>query len=140
MTKTAPSGYSVTPLAKKLGFKDGILVHARNAPKNNFVLLQPIPPDVELTSSLSSRVAMVHLFVSKRTDLEEDLSRLRKLLKQDASIWVSWLKKASKVPTDILEDEIRSVALPLGFVDIKVCGISDTWSGLRLVLRKSLRD
>jgi hypothetical protein len=140
MTTTPASGYSGTPLAKKLGFKDGLLVHARNAPQNYIELLQPIPSGVEFASRLSSRVDVVHLFATNRCTLESDLSRLRKTLKQDASIWVSWPKKASKLPTDITEDTIRSVALPLGFVDIKVCAVNDIWSGLKLVVRKSLRN
>ena len=139
MTTTLASGYSGTPLAKKLGFKGGFLIHTQNAPKNYLELLQPIPSGVEFANRLSSRVDVVHLFASNRSVLAKDLSRLRKLLKQDASIWVSWPKKASKVPTDITEDEIRSIALPLGFVDIKVCSVSDIWSGLKLVVRKSLR-
>jgi hypothetical protein len=140
MTTAPASGYSGTPLAKKLGFKDGLLVHTRNAPENYVELLQPIPSGIEFATRLSSRVDVVHLFASKRSVLESDLSRLRKLLKQDAFIWVSWPKKASKVPTDITEDTIRSVALPLGLVDIKVCAVSDVWSGLKLVVRKSLRN
>ena len=78
-------------------------------------------------------------FVTKASVLEKQLARLRNTLKPDASIWVSWPKKASKVPTDITEDTIRSVALPMGFVDIKVCAVTDVWSGLKLVVRKSLR-
>jgi len=133
------SGNSGTPLAKKLGFKDGLLIYSRNAPEDYIELLQPLPSGVEFANRLSSRVDIVHLFASKRSALKAELSRLRRVLKQDASIWVSWPKKASKVPTDITEDEIRSIALPLGFVDIKVCAVSDIWSGLKLVVRKRLR-
>jgi hypothetical protein len=140
MTTVPASGYSGTPLARKLGFKDGLVVHIRNAPENYFELLRPVSSGIEFATRLSSRVDGVHVFATKRSVLESELSKLRKLLKQDAFIWVSWPKKASKVPTDITEDAIRSVSIPLGFVDIKVCAVSDVWSGLKLVVRKSLRN
>jgi hypothetical protein len=82
---------------------------------------------------------MVHVFATERDELTKQLSALRKKLKPDAAVWVSWPKKAAKVATNITEDGIRQVALPLGFVDIKVCAVSDTWSGLKLVVRKELR-
>jgi hypothetical protein len=82
---------------------------------------------------------VAHVFASKRAKLEQTLRSLRKALKPDAAIWVSWPKKASRLPTDITEDVIREVALPMGFVDIKVCAVDDTWSGLKLVVRKELR-
>ena len=80
-----------------------------------------------------------HVFASTRRDLEKTLRGARKTLKPDAAVWVSWPKKSSKGPTDITEDVIRDVALPMGFVDIKVCAVDDTWSGLKLVVRKELR-
>jgi hypothetical protein len=82
---------------------------------------------------------VAHVFTSKRRELEKMLRTLRTALKPDASIWVSWPKKTSKVPTDITEDVIREVALPMGLVDIKVCAVDETWSGLKLVVRKQLR-
>lgn len=133
------AGYSGTPLARKLGIKEGLLVCIREAPADYRELLQPIPSGVEFAARASSRVHLVHLFVTKKSKMETDLVHLREVLKPDAAIWVSWPKKASRVPTDITEDVIRSVALPLGFVDIKVCAVSDVWSGLKLVVRKSLR-
>ncbi len=139
MTSVQASGYSGTPLAKKLGLKEGLLVCIRNAPKNYLDLLRPIPTSVEFVTRASSRVDLVHLFASKASVLEKDLTQFRKLLKPDAAIWVSWPKKTSKVPTDITEDVIRSLAIPLGFVDIKVCAVDEIWSGLKLVVRKSLR-
>ncbi len=81
----------------------------------------------------------MHLFADSREVLTQALKRLRTRIRPDAAIWVSWPKKASKVPTDITEDSIREVALPLGLVDIKVCAVSEVWSGLKLLIRKELR-
>ena len=82
---------------------------------------------------------LVHTFVDRKSALEKELTELRKALRSNAVVWISWPKKASKVPTDITEDTIRELALPLGFVDVKVCAVSDVWSGLKLVVRKELR-
>jgi hypothetical protein len=82
----------------------------------------------------------VHLFVTERAALRTHLAVLRRQLEQAGFVWVSWPKKASKVPTDITEDVIREIALPLGFVDIKVCAVTEVWSGLKLVIRKSERS
>ena len=84
-------------------------------------------------------VDIVHLFANRSAELRRHLSTLRRLLRPDAAIWVSWPKRASKVPTDITEDVIRDVALPMGLVDIKVCAVTEVWSGLKLVVRKELR-
>ena len=133
------SGYSGTPLAKNLGFKERSLVLLIDAPKDYAQLVAPMPTGVQLTSKPSRNVDIAHVFVSRRSNLSKHLSQLRKTLDVQASIWVSWPKKAAKVPTDITEDTIREVALPLGFVDIKVCAVNDVWSGLKLVIRKELR-
>jgi hypothetical protein len=85
-------------------------------------------------------VAAAHLFFTERSDLEEALSGLRRRLAPSGFVWISWPKKSAKVATDITEDVVREVALPLGFVDIKVCAVSDVWSGLKLVIRKSERS
>lgn len=140
MTTKPSSGYSGTPLAKKLGFKEGSVVYARNAPGHYRDLLGPLPPGILFPRRVTDQVDIVHGFFLKVSDLELELARLRKMLAPHAAIWVSWPKKASKVATDITEDVIRSVALPLGFVDIKVCAVDETWSGLKLVVRKSLRE
>jgi hypothetical protein len=139
MTARQSSGYSGTPLARKLGLKEGLLVRTRNTPEKYLDLLRPIPPGVKFVTRASSRVDLVHLFASKAAVLEKNLSQFRKLLQPGVAIWVSWPKKASKVPTDITEDVIRTLAIPLGFVDIKVCAVDEIWSGLKLVVRKSLR-
>jgi hypothetical protein len=133
------AGYSGTPLAKKLGFKPGQRVSAPGAPPNYRQLLAPLPDGVEFQARISRTTDLVHLFTASRTELAKILAKCRKTLVPEAAIWVSWPKKTAKVPTDITEDTIRAVALPMGLVDIKVCAVDDTWSGLKLVLRKELR-
>jgi hypothetical protein len=133
------TGYSGTPLTKKLGFKERSLVLLIDAPKDYAQLVAPMPTGVQFISRPNRNVDIAHVFVSRRSTLSKHLSQLRETLDVRASIWVSWPKKAAKVPTDITEDTIREVAPPLGFVDIKVCAVTDVWSGLKLVLRKELR-
>ena len=135
-----PAGYSGTPLAKKLGYKPAMQVCLLSAPAGFRKLLEPVPDGVSFASRYGKRTDLVQVFAVKRAELARTLQSLRKTLKPDASIWVSWPKKASKVPTDVTEDVIRAVALPLGLVDIKVCAVDETWSGLKLVLRKELRS
>ncbi len=134
-----PAGYSGTPLAKKLGYKPSIEVCLLGAPAGLRKLLEPLPADVKFAARAGKTTALVHIFTTSRGELAKALERFRKTLAPDAMVWVSWPKKASKVPTEIAEDVIRTVALPLGFVDIKVCAIDETWSGLKLVVRKELR-
>ena len=133
------AGYSGTPLARKLGLKPGLRVSAPGAPPNYRKLLAPLPEGIEFQARVSKATDIVHLFTTSRAELAKSLAGWLKVLAPDASIWVSWPKKTSKVPTDITEDTIRAVALPLGLVDIKVCAVDETWSGLKLVLRKELR-
>ncbi len=133
------SGYSGTPLAKKLGIKPGVTVCAISAPIHYRDLLAQLPADVNFTNDVAQGAGFVHLFALARTDLVAALERIRPLLATDGMIWVSWPKKASNVPTDITEDTIRAVALPMGLVDVKVCAVDATWSGLKLVIRKALR-
>jgi hypothetical protein len=133
------AGYSGTPLTKKLGFKERSLVLLVDAPKDYARLVAPMPAGVQFISKPSQAVDIAHVFVSRRSTLSKHLSQLRKTLNVRATIWVSWPKKTAKVTTDITEDTVREVALPLGFVDIKVCAVTDIWSGLKLVVRKELR-
>lgn len=133
------AGYSGTPLAKKLGIVADSVVVTKHAPADYRQLLAPIPPDVSFSTRVSARTDVVHGFYTERTKLHADLASLRTSIRADAAVWVSWPKKTAKVPTDITEDVIRDVALPMGFVDIKVCAVSDVWSGLKLVIRKELR-
>lgn len=134
------AGYSATPLPQKLGIKPGTIVVAIDPPENYRKLLDPIPSGVNFATRLVGNTKFVHLFATRRSELARQLATLRKKIADDASLWVSWPKKSSKVPTDITEDVIRAVALPLGFVDIKVCAVDDTWSGLKLMIRREQRQ
>jgi hypothetical protein len=110
-----------------------------DVPKEYNAWVRPLPERVTIAAKGKPPFRAVHVFVTKRTELAKHLAHLRKTLEQDGYIWVSWPKKASRVPTNITEDTIREVALPLGFVDIKVCAVSEVWSGLKLVIRVSER-
>ena len=133
------AGYSGTPLAKKLGFRSGQRVAIVGAPHGYLASLAPLPDAVTFSDAVDERCALVHLFTTERTVLAASLARWRSMLSPDAVVWVSWPKKAARVATDVTEDTIREVALPLGFVDVKVCAVDETWSGLKLVVRKALR-
>lgn len=133
------AGYSGTPLAQKLGLKPPLTMLVSGAPHDYPVWLGELPSGVSLSSSSRGKVQAAHVFVSKRVQLEQTLTRLRTRLEPTGFVWVSWPKNASKMPTDITENTIRDVALPLGFVDIKVCAVSDVWSGLKLVIRRGER-
>jgi hypothetical protein len=137
--KLPPAGYSGTPLAKKLGIVAGSHVAARHAPAGYRDLLAPLPDGVVFDAKIAATTDVVHIFADRRSVLAKELAALRQAIRSNGSVWVSWPKKASKVPTDITEDTIRELALPLGFVDVKVCAVSETWSGLKLVIRMELR-
>ena len=134
-----PAGYSGTPLAKKLGIVAGSHVAARHAPADYEDLLEPLPDGVVFDAKVAATTDVVHVFADRRSVLAKELGTLRRSVRSNGTVWVSWPKKSSKVPTDITEDTIRELALPLGFVDVKVCAVSDVWSGLKLVIRKELR-
>ena len=133
------AGYSGTPLAKKLGIKDGTRVYVSGAPKGFEDSLEPWPIGAVMVDRVDARTDIVHLFESSRAQLEKGIRSAFAKLKPEGMIWVSWPKKASKVPTDITEDTIREIALPMGLVDVKVCAVDETWSGLKLVIRKENR-
>jgi hypothetical protein len=133
------SGYSGTPLAKKLGIKPGFSLALINAPKNFEDLLEDLPTNVKPESGLRSKqLNIIILFTTKRADLEKRFSQAADRLSEDtgSGLWVAWPKKSSGVPTDITEDTLREVGLPSGLVDNKVCAIDETWSGLRFVHRR----
>jgi hypothetical protein len=115
-----------------------MVVTLSDAPKGYQDLLAPLPA-VRFAKTAGDATDLVHTFVTARVDLAKELRRLRKALRSDATIWVSWPKKSAGVPTDVTEDVVRAVALPLGFVDVKVCAVDQTWSALKLVVRKELR-
>jgi hypothetical protein len=133
------AGYSETPLAKKLGIKPPMTLVAIGAPPAYRFWLGDLPAGVRIVSKAGKTIQAVHLFVTRRAKLAKELAKYRQQLEQNGFVWVSWPKKAAKVDTDITEDTIREVALPLGFVDIKVCAVSDVWSGLKIVIRKDAR-
>lgn len=135
----ASAGYSGTPLAKKLGIVAGTRVVPIGAPAAYRDWLAPLPEGVTFGRAVDARTPVVHVFTTERAVLTRELTRLRDRIAPDAMVWVSWPKKSAKVATDITEDVIRAVALPMGYVDVKVCAVSDVWSGLKLVIRKALR-
>jgi hypothetical protein len=132
-------GYSGTPLAKKLGITATSRLLPIHAPDDYLDLLNPLPSGMRVESRASQRIDIAHVFVTRRADVERQLSRLRAALRPDAVVWVSWPKKSAQVTRDVTENTIREVALPLGYVDVKVCAVSEVWSGLELVVRKELR-
>jgi hypothetical protein len=134
------SGYSGTPLAKKLGIRAGSRLFLHAAPENYRELLAPLPQGVRTVARLDADTDIIHAFASQRAALGELLRSVRSRMRPDAALWVSWPKRTSAVATDISEDVIRKLALAMGLVDIKVCAVDETWSGLKLVIRKALRD
>jgi len=134
----SPVGYSSTPLAKKLGYKPGFAAYLKNAPNSYANLVAPLPEDIAFADNATG-VNLVHIFTKEAAGLAECLPRFMDAIHRDGMIWVSWPKRAAKVPTDVTEDVIRDIALPLGLVDVKVCAVDDVWSGLKLVIRKELR-
>ncbi|QLC26242.1 DUF3052 family protein [Parasphingopyxis algicola] len=133
-----PAGYSGTPLAKKLGFVDGMAVWQSGLPDTVRTAIEA-QADIAWTLGPMDAPVAAHIFTTERAEMERLLAELRKCMAQDGFVWMSWPKKASKVPTDITEDVVREVALPMGLVDIKVCAVDEIWSGLKLVIRKELR-
>ena len=134
-----PTGYSGTPLAKKLGLKPGQRAWFADMPDGVRAEIDPEAIGLVLLVDPEPGLDAAHIFVTARTDLERHIAGLRERLAPAGMLWVSWPKKASKVPTDITEDTIRAVALPAGLVDVKVCAVDEIWSGLKLVIRKALR-
>jgi hypothetical protein len=133
------AGYSGTPLARKLSLKPGLRTWWCGMPDSVRSEIQRDAPGLTLLDTPEPPVDAAHIFVTKRAELDNRLKQLLPLLARDGFIWISWPKKAAKVATDITEDTIRDVALPLGLVDVKVCAVDETWSGLKLVIRKSER-
>ena len=133
------AGYSGTPLAQKLGIKSGMNVAVINPPSNYRRLLGSAGRSVTFSDRTPNDASFVHLFVTRRSELEKNLPALRNKVADTGTVWVSWPKKSSGVQTDVTEDVIRAVALPLGFVDVKVCAVDETWSGLKLMIRREQR-
>ena len=133
------AGYSGTPLVKKLGIKPNFRIKTKNAPDNYLALIAPLPEGVKISSSFRKDVDLWHLFTKSRAELVRTLPRAMQQIRRTGMIWISWPKRASGVATDIVEGTLREVGLPLGLVDIKVCAVDETWSGLKLVIRKENR-
>ncbi len=133
------AGYSGTALAKKLGFKEGCRVRIKNAPDDYLDLVSPRPENVHISKSIRKDVGIFHFFTRSSSELKSQLPKLISTIDQNGMIWSSWPKKSSGVPSSVTEDTVRSIALPLGLVDVKVCAVDKTWSGLKLVIRKELR-
>ena len=128
------SGYSGTPLAKKLGIKGGFHVKLVNAPIYYFDLFTDLPADIVLTDAPSLKKDFIHFFTKSVEEYIQNLPILKDQLKPNGMIWASWPKKASKIVTDITENKIRDYAIEIGLVDIKVCAVDELWSGLKLVI------
>ncbi|MHA7773364.1 hypothetical protein [Roseibium sp. M-1] len=134
------AGYSGRPLAAKLGLKPGMSCWRYRMPDGISALLDAQDPGTIALADPVPGVECAHVFVTDREDLAHHLGTLRDLLAADGMIWVSWPKKASKVPTTITEDVVREICLPMGLVDVKVCAVDAVWSGLKLMIRKELRQ
>jgi hypothetical protein len=128
------AGYSKTPLADKLGIKSGFQMAVVNPPENYFKILGPLPETIRILKKPSGGMDFIQFFTRSRSEYEKKLTGLKELLVSNGMIWVSWPKAASKVPTDVTEKVVRDFALKAGLVDIKVCAVDETWSGLKLVI------
>ena len=135
----AAAGYSGTPLAKKLSLRDGQRVWFHAMPDSVQDEIDEYALELTFIDDPAAGIDAAHVFVTERSELETLLASLRGQIASDGQVWVSWPKQAAKVPTDITEDTIRAIALTLGLVDTKVCAVDETWSGLKLVIRKELR-
>ncbi|UPK69446.1 hypothetical protein [Chitinophaga filiformis] len=128
------AGYSATPLAKKLGIKDGFVIRLVGQPPYYFDLFEDMPLNIQILDDTTKSKNLIHYFTRQADDLLRDIPLLKREIQTNGMIWISWPKKASKITTDITEDVIRDLALSNGLVDIKVCAIDEIWSGLKLVI------
>ena len=126
-------------MLKKLGIRENYLIRVYNAPTEYFNWLAPLPDGVQVKPSDTKGLDFIHIFVAHTKEFEKEFSNAKKQLKKGGMLWVSWPKKASKVPTDLDENVIRNTGLKKGLVDVKVCAVDDVWSGLKFVFRLSDR-
>jgi hypothetical protein len=131
------AGYSGTPLAKKLGIKDGSRVLLRHAPPDFPALLAPLPEEVKISTAMRGTFDVIVCFSKSAADLSRSFDGLVTILSPGGGLWIAWPKKASKMATDLTEDVLREIVLPRGLVDNKVCAIDETWSGLRFMRRRA---
>ncbi len=139
MAKPSSAGYSPRSLIDKLGMKPGSRSAVFDAPADYADTLGPLPPGLELKRALRGSFDFLHQFVSRRSELEARLPRLKAALAKDGALWISWPKKSSGVPCDFTEDDVRAMALAVGLVDVKVCAVDAVWSGLKLMYRRKDR-
>lgn len=129
------AGYSKTPLAQKLGIKSGQKIHISHAPRNYRETLGTLPEKIIIAKSLDGLCDFIQFFGSEKSALESEFPKLKKNLVSNGCLWISWPKGASKVKTDLNENIVREIGLKNGLVDVKVCAVDDTWSGLKFVFR-----
>jgi hypothetical protein len=132
--QTQPAGYSGTQLAKKLGVKGDFHIDLVNAPEYYLGLFTDLPASLYFENDKDAKIDLIHFFTKSQEEYRSILPQLKTRIRPNGSIWISWPKKSSKVPTDITEDIIRNFALQTGLVDIKVCAVDEIWSGLKLVI------
>jgi hypothetical protein len=130
------SGYSGTPLPKKLGIKPSSRLCIVDPPDGLYALLDPLPDDVEIVEGTGGRAEVAVVFVTRADDLVAWLARIEPTVERGDRLWIAWPKKASKVPTDLAHEIVQGEGLALGLVDTKVCAISETWSGLCFMRRR----
>lgn len=133
------AGYSGTPLVRKLGVRPGMTCAIVHPPRRYDELVPGLPEDLTFVDASTAGLDFVHLFVTSSDGLDETLRFLRTRIVDNGMIWVSWPKKSSRVKTDVTEDVVRAAALDVGLVDVKVCAVDETWSGLRLVIPVAAR-
>jgi len=129
-----PSGYSGTPLAKKMGIKSGFKIKLFNPPDYYFDLFSDLPQDIKELTDKKSKKDFIHYFAKSTAQLSKDIKELRQEIEENGIIWISWYKKSAKIETDLDGNIVRGIALNNGLVDIKVCAIDEKWSGLKLVI------
>ena len=139
MKNNRASGYSGTPLAKKLGIQEGSRIYVSGLREDYTGFFDAIPNNIQFQKAASKTTDVAHIFVTNAAYLKQQLELLRHRIRPDAIVWISWPKKSANISTDVTENVIREIALPMGFVDIKVCAVNEVWSGLKLVIRKELR-
>ncbi|HEV2115269.1 MAG TPA: DUF3052 domain-containing protein [Terriglobales bacterium] len=129
------AGYSGTPLVKKLGIKAGQRIALLSGPPGYRKTLGKLPEKVNCDEQLSGQLDFIQVFATTQAELKRSFSQAKRCLATDGSLWISWPKKASRVATDLNENVVREIGLGLGLVDVKVCAVDETWSGLKFVYR-----
>jgi hypothetical protein len=129
-----PSGYSGTPLAKKLGIKSGFRIKLVNQPNYYFELFDDLPADIKVLNDIKSKKNFIHYFAKSATQLIKDIKSIKNEIEPDGMIWISWSKKTSGIQSDVTENLVRETGLKNGLVDIKVCAVDEIWSGLKFVI------